>query len=68
LPFERLEKMTARQVDRYYRIYEWQATEEEIANEYRFPKPPAKPRDLPSPEKMYMLVKERIKEKSAPTP
>jgi len=68
LPFERLEKMTARQVDRYYRIYEWQTTEEEIANEYRFPKPPAKPRDLPNPEKMYTLVKERIQEKSAPAP
>jgi len=63
LPFSRLEKMTSRQVDRYYRIYEWQATEENITNEYLYPPPPAKPKALPKPERMAVLVEQRIKEK-----
>ena len=63
LPFSRLEKMTSRQIDRYYRIYEWQATEENITNEYLYPKPPAKPRELPQPKKMAQLVEQRLREK-----
>lgn len=63
MPFSRLEKMTSRQVDRYYRIYEWQATEENITNEHLYPAHPAKPKALPKPEKMAVLVEQRIKEK-----
>jgi len=63
LPFRDLEQMTPRQVDRYYRIYEYQTTEEEIYAEYRYPTPPAKPREPPPPERMHELVKERIQEK-----
>jgi hypothetical protein len=59
LPFSRLEKMTSRQIDRYHRIYEWQATEENITNEYLYPKP----RELPPPKKMAQLVEQRLREK-----
>jgi hypothetical protein len=63
LPFVQLEKMTSRQIDRYYRIYEWQATEENIVNEHLYPPHPAKPKALPKPERMAQLVEQRIKEK-----
>jgi hypothetical protein len=45
---------------RYYQIYEYQAIEEEIRNEYICPAPPAKPRALPPPKRMAELVQERI--------
>lgn len=59
LPFERMERMTRRELQRYYRVYEKQAVEEEIRNEYLYP-PSGKSRTLPSPIKMKALVKERI--------
>jgi len=59
LPFERIEQMTSRQVDRYYRIYEWQAVEEQIRDEYLHPEK-GKPRSLPKPELMAELIRKRI--------
>jgi len=63
LPFERLECMTSRQIDRYYRVYEWQAIEEQIRDEHLHPAPPAKAKGLPSPENMAKLIRKRIAER-----
>ena len=52
--------MTNREIMRYYRIYEYQSTEEEIVAEYRYPEPPAKPKKLPKPDRMAELVRERM--------
>jgi hypothetical protein len=60
LPFDRIERLTSRQLDRYYRIYEWQAVEEQIRDEYLHPAPPAKPKPLPKPDRMAELIRERI--------
>jgi hypothetical protein len=46
-------------VMRYYRIFEYQAVEEEIRNEHLFPKS-GKPKELPKPERMAELVRQRI--------
>jgi len=60
LTFEQLKKMTARQIDQYYSVYEWQACEENIRNEFLYPKK-GEPRELPGPARMADLVRERIK-------
>ena len=59
LPFHDLEKKTHRQIMRYYRVYERQAVEEEIRNEYLHPAK-GSPRALPPPQRMRELVDERI--------
>ena len=52
-------KLTRSQLFFWYKIYEIQATEEEIGHEY-LSKPKGK---LPSPEIMRKLVDDRIKER-----
>jgi uncharacterized membrane protein len=61
LPFSDLEQKTHRQLMRYYRVYERQAVEEAVRNEFIHPAT-GKPRSLPKPQRMRELVDERIKE------
>lgn len=56
LPFRDILDMTSRDLQFYLRIYERQAVEEEIANEYLKNK-----KDIPSPVQMRKLVNERLK-------
>jgi len=57
--------MTNREIMRYYRVYEYQSTEEEIVAEYRYPDPPEKPKKLPKPDRMAELVRERMMQNHA---
>jgi hypothetical protein len=59
-PWPWLETLGRRELMRKYAVYERQSMEEEIANEFRFPDPPAKPKPLPGPVRMRALVDERI--------
>jgi len=55
-------KLTNQELFFWYKIYETQVTEEEIANEHLYREDGKKGR-LPSPENMRYLVEERIKER-----
>ena len=62
LPFSEIEKHGRRWKMHYYRIMERQQAETEIADSFRFPSDGSKPKDLPSPKRMRVLVDKKIAE------
>lgn len=59
-PFSEIMSKTRRELDLYVRIYERQAAEQQITDEYLYPAD-GKKRQLPDAKKMRSLVDERIK-------